>query len=35
METLIQLIESKHPMTKFDTRVLNTELTVRASSTRS
>jgi LacI family transcriptional regulator len=32
MEMLIQLIESKHPVTKYETRVLNTELTVRASS---
>jgi LacI family transcriptional regulator len=32
MEMLIQLIESKHPVTKFETRMLNTELTVRASS---
>ncbi|WP_431217691.1 substrate-binding domain-containing protein [Puia sp. P3] len=35
MEMLIQLIESKHPVTKFETRVLNTELTVRASSQKS
>jgi len=34
MEMLIQLIESKHPVTKFETRVLNTELSVRASSQR-
>jgi LacI family transcriptional regulator len=32
MEMLIQIIESKHPVTKFETRVLNTELTVRSSS---
>jgi LacI family transcriptional regulator len=32
MELLIQLIEAKHPTTKFETRVLNTELAVRASS---
>jgi LacI family transcriptional regulator len=32
MELLIQLIEAKHPATKFETRVLNTELTVRSSS---
>jgi LacI family transcriptional regulator len=32
MEMLIDLIESKHPITKFETRVLNTELTIRASS---
>ncbi len=32
MELLIQLIESKHPIVRFETRVLNTELTVRASS---
>jgi LacI family transcriptional regulator len=32
MEMLIQIIESKHPITKFETRVLNTELTVRSSS---
>lgn len=32
MAMLIQIIESKHPVTKFETRVLNTELTVRASS---
>jgi LacI family transcriptional regulator len=34
MEMLIQLIESKHPVTKFETRVLNTELTVRSSSVK-
>ena len=34
MELLIQLIESKHPVTKFETKVLNTELSVRASSIR-
>ena len=34
MEMLIQLIESKHPVTKFETRVLNTELSVRASSVK-
>ena len=34
MEMLIQLIESKHPTTKFETRVLNTELTVRSSSVK-
>jgi len=34
MEMLIQLIESKHPVTKFETKVMNTELTVRASSAR-
>jgi len=32
MEMLIQIIESKHPITKYETKVLNTELTVRASS---
>jgi LacI family transcriptional regulator len=32
MELLIQLIEAKHPVNKFETRVLNTELTVRSSS---
>ncbi|HMH22308.1 MAG TPA: LacI family DNA-binding transcriptional regulator [Puia sp.] len=32
MEMLIQIIESKHPITKYETRVLNTELSVRASS---
>jgi LacI family transcriptional regulator len=32
MEMLIDIIESKHPITNFETRVLNTELTVRASS---
>jgi LacI family transcriptional regulator len=32
MDMLIQIIESKHPLTKFETRVLNTELTVRSSS---
>ncbi|HEV2483872.1 MAG TPA: LacI family DNA-binding transcriptional regulator [Puia sp.] len=32
MEMLIQIIESKHPVAKFETRVLNTELTVRSSS---
>ena len=35
MEMLIQIIESKHPLTKFETRVLNTELTVRSSSLKS
>jgi LacI family transcriptional regulator len=30
MEMLISLIESKHPVTTFETRVLNTELTVRS-----
>jgi LacI family transcriptional regulator len=35
MELLIDLIESKHPVTKFETRVLNTELTVRSSSVKS
>jgi LacI family transcriptional regulator len=35
MELLIQLIEAKHPTTKFETRVLNTELAVRASSVKS
>src|SRR5262249_10439649 len=34
MELLIQLIESKHPVTKFETKVLNTELTVKASSVK-
>ena len=34
MELLIQLIESKHPVTKFETRVPNTELTVRSSSVK-
>ena len=34
MEMLIQLIESKHPIEKFETRVLNTELTIRASSVK-
>jgi len=32
MEMLIQIIESKHPVTQYETKVLNTELTVRASS---
>ncbi len=32
MEMLIQMIESKHPTTKYETRVLNTELSIRASS---
>lgn len=32
MEMLIDIIESKHPITKFETKVLNTELTVRSSS---
>ena len=32
MEMLIQIIESRHPVTKFETKVLNTELTVRGSS---
>lgn len=35
MEMLIQLIESKLPATKFETRVLNTELCVKASSLKS
>ena len=35
MEMLIQIIESKHAVSKFETRVLNTELTVRASSVKS
>jgi LacI family transcriptional regulator, galactose operon repressor len=35
MEMLIQIIESKHAVSKFETRVLNTELTVRASSIKS
>lgn len=35
MEMLIQIIESKHPVSKFETRVLNTELTVRSSSVKS
>jgi len=34
MEMLIQIIESKHPVTKYETKVLNTELTVRASSVK-
>ncbi|MHA4806705.1 LacI family DNA-binding transcriptional regulator [Flavitalea flava] len=34
MESLIQIIESKHPVTKFETQVLNTELTIRASSVK-
>jgi len=34
MEMLIQIIESKHPIKKYETRVLNTELTVRASSVK-
>jgi LacI family transcriptional regulator len=34
MEMLIQLIESKHPVSKFETRMLNTELTVRTSSVK-
>jgi len=33
MEMLIQIIESRRPVTEFETRVLNTELTIRASST--
>jgi LacI family transcriptional regulator len=32
MEMLIQIIESRRPVTEFETRVLNTELTIRASS---
>jgi LacI family transcriptional regulator len=32
MEMLIQIIESRRPITEFETRVLNTELTIRASS---
>jgi hypothetical protein len=35
MEMLIDLIESKHPVTRFETKVLNTELKVRASSAKS
>jgi len=34
MEMLIQIIESKHPVAKFETRVLNTELSVRSSSVK-
>jgi LacI family transcriptional regulator len=34
MEMLIQIIESKHPITKYETKVLNTELSVRASSVK-
>lgn len=34
MEMLIELIESKHPITQFETKVLNTELTVRSSSVK-
>ena len=34
MEMLIQIIESKHPITRYETKVLNTELTVRASSVK-
>jgi LacI family transcriptional regulator len=34
MEMLIEIIESKHPITKYETKVLNTELTVRASSVK-
>jgi LacI family transcriptional regulator len=34
MEMLIQIIESKHPITKYETKVLNTELTVRGSSVK-
>jgi LacI family transcriptional regulator len=33
MEMLIQIIESRRPVTEFETRVLNTELTIRASTT--
>jgi len=32
MEMLIQIIESKHPIKKYETKMLNTELTIRASS---
>jgi len=32
MEMLIQIIESRRPITEFETRMLNTELTIRASS---
>jgi DNA-binding LacI/PurR family transcriptional regulator len=32
MEMLIEIIESRRPVTEFETRMLNTELTVRASS---
>jgi LacI family transcriptional regulator len=34
MEMLIQIIESRHPIKKYETKVLNTELTVRASSVK-
>jgi len=34
MELLIQIIESKHPITKYETKVLNTELSVKASSSK-
>jgi LacI family transcriptional regulator len=34
MEMLIQIIESKHPVTKYETKVLNTELSVRSSSVK-
>jgi LacI family transcriptional regulator len=34
MEMLIQIIESRRPITEFETRMLNTELTIRASSAR-
>ncbi|HEY1217217.1 MAG TPA: LacI family DNA-binding transcriptional regulator [Bryobacteraceae bacterium] len=34
MEMLIDIIESKHPITQFETKVLNTELTVRSSSVK-
>lgn len=33
MEMLIQIIESRRPVTEFETKILNTELTIRASST--
>jgi LacI family transcriptional regulator len=32
IEFLIQLIESKRPITEFETKVLETELTIRESS---
>ena len=34
-ELLIQLIESKRPVTQFETKVLNTELCIRDSSNKS
>jgi LacI family transcriptional regulator len=34
MEMLISIIEAKHPITRFETKIMNTELTIRASSVK-